>query len=242
MCSNILNEPPELKPDASSVSDKRALKEKNQFFLGMRRFIRWLANSMLHLLFRIQYEGLEHLPTEGPAILIANHTSLFDMFAIHVRVEPWIHWVAKKELYRHLLLSKMLHFLGCIPVDRNKTDLSAARGILTHLKQNRIVGIFPQGTRVRPEEVAKVHPRNGAIHFAIRTGVPLLPVAIEGRFKPFSKVRIVFGQPFTLARDLCQIEQGQMEILSLHIMQKIYDLIGCEDVYGLRRHPEGQTS
>jgi 1-acyl-sn-glycerol-3-phosphate acyltransferase len=181
---------------------------------------------MVHLLFRLQYEGIEHVPEAGPAILVSNHTSLMDMFAIHVRVRPWVHWVAKKELYRSKFMAGLLQRLGCIAVDRDKADLSAARGIVRSLKMKDIVGMFPQGTRVKPDQISQIKPRSGAVHFALRTGVPLLPVAIDGPFRLFGRVRIVYGAPYHLAGDRAAPDTRQIDELSLDMMRRIYNLIG----------------
>ncbi|MDW7659358.1 MAG: lysophospholipid acyltransferase family protein [Bacillota bacterium] len=199
----------------------------------LRCLLRGLSDFLVRLMFRLSYDGLEHIPDQGPAILIANHTSMLDMFAIHARVGPWVHWVAKKELFRHPWSSRLLHQLGCIPVNRGKADTAAVRGIMGALKQSQIVGMFPQATRVLPDQIAQVRPRSGAAHFAVRTGIPLLPVAIDGRFRLFAKVRIVFGQPFTLAKtDNPAGDNTYMDALSLHIMQRVYDLIGQKNIYG----------
>jgi 1-acyl-sn-glycerol-3-phosphate acyltransferase len=199
----------------------------------LRCFLRGLSDILVRLLFRLSYDGLENIPDQGPAILIANHTSMIDMFAIHARVGPWVHWVAKIELFRHPWVARLLQKLGCIPVNRSKADTAAVRAIMGALKQRQIVGMFPQATRVLPGQVASMPPRNGAARFAVRTGVPILPVAIDGRFRLFAKVRIVFGSPFTLAEaDRPAGDARHMDTLSLHMMQRVYDLIGQKNVYG----------
>ena len=191
----------------------------------IRRFLGGLSDWLVRLLFRIRYSGLEHIPARGPAILVANHTSMLDMFAIHGRVGPWIHWVAKKELFRSRFMADLLLRLGCIPVDRDKADLAAARGIMTVLRQDGIVGMFPQGTRVRPDQVDQVRPRSGAVHFALRTGVPLLPVAIRGRFRVFSRVQVIFGKPFVLSGGPAPARgEDELHRLSRQVMQTIYSL------------------
>ena len=190
-----------------------------------RRFLGGLSDRLVRLMFCIRYTGLEHIPDRGPVILVANHTSMLDMFAIHGRVGPWIHWVAKKELFRSRVLARLLLRLGCIPVDRDKADLAAARGIMAVLRQGGIVGMFPQGTRVRPDQIDQVRPRSGAVHFALRTGAPLLPVAIRGRYRLFSRVQVIFGQPFVLEGGPAPaLGNGELHRLSLQVMQRIYDL------------------
>jgi 1-acyl-sn-glycerol-3-phosphate acyltransferase len=199
---------------------------KGMPYRHLRQFGRTVGLIFIRLFFRLHYEGLAHLPTCGPLILAANHTSMLDMFAIHTRIDPWIHWVAKKELFATRTGAILFTRLGCIPVDRQKADLSAARGIVSALRQKQIVGMFPQGTRVRDDQISQILPRGGAIHFAARSNVPILPVAIDGPFRLFGKVRIIFGEPFRLpvqvVRDWTQPDYDRA---SLQLMQHIYRLM-----------------
>lgn len=216
--------------------------EKNIPEHRIRCFLKRFSYVLVRFLFRLQYVGLEHIPERGPLILIANHTSIMDMFAIHAKVRPWIHWVAKKELFSKPFLARLLITLGCIPVSRDKADLSAARGIMGVLKRDEIVGLFPQGTRVAPDRIALVLPRNGAVHFALKTHVPLLPVAIEGRFRLFSKIRIVFGEPFRIPdHQRSSSDPESLQQTSLWAMQRVYDLIGKRNVYRTDRKPQEET-
>lgn len=188
-----------------------------------------IVRLLMRLLFRVEYAGLENIPDEGPAILVANHTSMADMLVIHTVVKPWICWVSKKELFSTPLTRSVYTRLGCIPVDRGRTDLLAARGIITALREKLIVGMFPQGTRVKPERIPYVRPRSGAVHFALKTGSPILPVAIQGPFKLFGKVRVVYGPLI----DLKKIYDGPLELenmrtLAVEVMRQVYQLIGID--------------
>ena len=198
-----------------------------------------LIRVMVRLLYRLEYQGLEHVPASGPVILVANHTSLNDMFVIHTIIRPWIHWVSKIELFRSRWLGSALLKLGCIPVDRGKTDLQAARGIFTALRNRQVVGMFPQGTRVKPDQIAQVRPRNGSMHFAVKTGAWLLPVAISGKFRLFGKIRIVFGPPWRPDVDpRAQLSAEDLDQLTLDMMRRIYSLIGID--YHLDRRAKEQ--
>lgn len=199
---------------------------KNMPYRHLRNIGRMIGLVAVRLLFRLRYEGMEHLPSCGPLILAANHTSMMDMLAIHTRIDPWIHWVAKKELFSNRLGARLFTRLGCIPVDRHKTDLVAARGIVSALRQKQIIGMFPQGTRVKDHQISQILPRPGAIHFAARSGVPILPVAITGSFRLFNKVRIVFGAPFRLPDNAGHDwTQPDFERASLQLMRRIYAMI-----------------
>jgi 1-acyl-sn-glycerol-3-phosphate acyltransferase len=207
-------------------------KSDPNYIMPHRRLRLAISNSIrliVRLLFRLHYEGLEHIPVNGPAILVGNHTSMIDMLVIHTVVHPWISWVAKKELFRNKILGGLFRKVGCIPVDRDKIDLVAAREIFKILHERQVVGIFPQGTRVQTAAIPYVHPRSGAIHFAIKTGVPLLPVAIDGRFRLFGKVRIVFGPMIQTGLDPHgHYQAAELDQLTIGLMQHIYALIGLE--------------
>lgn len=197
------------------------------------RFLRLAITNtirvIVRILYRLKYEGLENIPASGPAILVCNHTSMIDMLVIHTVFPPWIHWVAKKELFKTKFWNRLFLNIGCLPVDRDKTDLQAARAIFTTLRNKQVVGMFPQGTRVKPENVNYVLPRSGTIHFAIKTGAPILPVAIDGRFKLFGKVRIVFGPMINLNLDSHQnYSAEELERLSIDLMRRVYNLIGVD--------------
>lgn len=192
-----------------------------------RRFVRRGLLMLVRLLYRVEYQGLEHVPAQGPLIVVANHTHLVDVLAIHCRVEPWISWVGKQELFRVPVLGRVLRWLGGIPVNRDKPDLATARGIMQTLTQNGMVGMFPQGTRVPDAMIPYVRPRSGAAHFAKRLQVPLLPVAVSGRFRLTRTVRIIFGEPFRL-QDLPEYQTGSrsMDDLVEAVMRRIYALDG----------------
>lgn len=190
-----------------------------------RMALYWFFKIYTRLVFRLKYEGLENVPASGPVILAANHTSMADMLVISTAIKPWVYWVAKVELFKNKFLGPGYSKLGCIPVDRSKADTGAARGIIQALRNRQIIGIFPQGTRVKRQTIAKIRPHHGAIHFAGKTGVPVLPVAIDGQFGLFRKVRIVFGKPYRLEAHH-HFTSEELEGLSIQLMQRIYGLIG----------------
>lgn len=206
---------------------KTGSKAKPHRFL--RRLIKGLCWLYINLFYRLEYAGLENVPVSGPVILAANHTHLVDVMLIHCGIKPWISWVAKKELIGIPVLGWIVCAMGAIPVDRDKADISTARNMIAALKRGDIVGMFPQGTRVPPEKVAYVQPRSGVAHFALKMDVPILPVAIEGSFRVFSKIRIIFGTAFKLERPAKNAyDSGAIHRHSIYIMRRIYELQGRE--------------
>lgn len=192
----------------------------------LRHLVKGLCWLYINLFYRLDYRGLENVPAQGPVILAANHTHLIDVMLVHCGIKPWVSWVAKKELVEIPLLGWIIKAMGAIPVDRDKADISTARGMIASLRRGDIVGMFPQGTRVPPDKVPLVPPRSGVAHFALKLDVPILPVAIEGSFRIFSKLRIVFGPAYKLNSVPGQkYDSAAIQEKSIYIMQKIYDLL-----------------
>ena len=194
---------------------------------GVRRFSNMLAWLLTHLLYRVRYEGTENVPTSGPLLLVSNHTSMIDIPAIHTYLKPWVYWVSKKQLFTKPVIGEFFKRMGCVPVDRDKVDLQAARGILGTLAAGRIIGMFPQATRVPEEKLTEMLPRTGVAHFAIKAGVPIQPVAIAGRFGFFRRTRVIFGKPFKLQASAHQrYTHAEMMEFTIQIMQQVYSLMG----------------
>ena len=85
------------------------------------------------------------------------------------------------------------HVFDVIPIKRGASDMEAMKRCIKTLKNNGALGIFPEGTRKGLEKGAKV--QNGAAYMALKTKVKVIPVGIQGNFKPFTKVRLVYGEP-----------------------------------------------
>ncbi len=201
--------------------------------LEANKVFRWVSVSIVtglaRLLFRIEYINRENMPTKGPAILVANHTSLIDIPAVKWPIKPWIYYVAKKQLFQNPVTRFFFRSMGCIAVDRDKVDLQAARGIFSVLSSNRIVAMFPQATRVEDDKILSHLPRTGVAHFAVKTGSPIIPVLVDGKFSVFKKTKITFGQEFTLAADpKKRYTHADLMSYTIEIMQKIYDMKNFE--------------
>lgn len=194
----------------------------------LRKFVKILFTFLNKILYRIEYVNLDKLPTEGPAILVANHQHAFDISAIHCISKPWVYWVAKKELVDIPIIGRLIAKMGVLPVDRKKNDLSVAKSIYTKIKEKEIIGIFPQGTRIKSKEhISRIVPKTGAIHFAIKTNTPLIPIGISGTFKLFSKIKVIIGDPINF--DLVpENTQGSTDIMkkTIYMMTLIYGLVG----------------
>ena len=136
-----------------------------------------VGGTLLRSWFRISVRGREHMPADGPAILCMNHESWLDIPVAVIASHRRISFMAKQELFRSRLGGFFLHEMGGFRVDRDAFDLKAIRLALTVLARGEVLGMYPEGTR-KPGVLLPFLP--GAAWLALRTGAPLVPMAIRG--------------------------------------------------------------
>jgi 1-acyl-sn-glycerol-3-phosphate acyltransferase len=142
---------------------------------------KWILGPILRVLFRIRVEGFEHVPAAGPVIIAGNHRSYMDPLLVCLaspRKRP-VHFMAKIVLFSHgAFFSWMLRMFHAFPVRRGTADREAIGTASDILKRGGVVGIFPEGTRVRGDKVAQ--PEQGAAFIAMHAGAVIVPVGICG--------------------------------------------------------------
>lgn len=130
--------------------------------------------------------------TNGPLIVCGNHTSMWDPVILAVSTKRQIHFMGKKELFDHKILGFFYKKLGAFPVDRDRGALSSIRNSLKILKSNEVLGIFPEGTRVKKYDENNAKP--GIALIANRAKTNIVPFYIKGPYKFRGKVEIFFGE------------------------------------------------
>lgn len=127
---------------------------------------------------RKDFRGLENVPRRGPLIMTANHLNMADPPVLTAAMPRRIVWMAKKELFDIPVFGFLYHLFGLIPVRRFEADLSALRKAQQALRRGHVLGMFPEGTRSAGQGLKEGQPGTAVI--ALRTGAPILPVAIWG--------------------------------------------------------------
>jgi len=135
----------------------------------------WLA---MWPLYRIRTQGLERIPAEGGALLVANHQSMLDIPLIGTRVRRTVTFVARESLRKNPFLRWVIHTCGGITVTRGRADRAALDAIIAELKAGKLVAIFPEGTRSKDGSVREF--QRGALVVAKRAGVPVVPIGLAG--------------------------------------------------------------
>lgn len=139
--------------------------------------------------------GRENIP-EGAAIICPNHTKASDPFFVvfAFKRKYTMRAMAKAEVMRIPVIGWILNKAGVFGVDRGSADINAVKTALRHLKEGSKLLMFPEGTRVGEGE--SVEAKTGAAMFAVRTGVPIVPVYIPAKKQWFRPTTVVIGQPF----------------------------------------------
>lgn len=188
------------------------------------RFACWLSRVFFTLFYRVTYIGLEDVPADRTLIVCCNHISMLDMFLFGSTMPMKIHFMAKQELFKIPLISSIIKGLGAYPVKRGHGDTQAAKTTLKLLKDGKTIGIFPEGRRLN-KVGTKSKPKSGAILFSLEGGVPVLPVGIFGTYRLFSKIYVVYGEPYYPGEGLNEKPtKAQMQEMADELMEKIYSL------------------
>ncbi|HHU63211.1 MAG TPA: 1-acyl-sn-glycerol-3-phosphate acyltransferase [Clostridiales bacterium] len=158
-----------------------------------------IVKAIFNFLFRIKVHGLENVPETGKCILYSNHISLLDPLMIAVILKRRIYFMAKKELFDNKLIGPIIKRWGAFPVKRGKPDISAIKTALRILKEGKIFGIFPEGTRGKERKIKDLEP--GIVMIAVKSKAPVIPVVIKNRYKLFSTVNILIGKPRVISTE-----------------------------------------
>lgn len=189
--------------------------------MSLYSFGKKLIYTIFKPYFRLQIIGTENFPKEGGVLVCANHISNLDPPMVGITAPREIHFMAKSELFSVPILGKLLTRLHAFPVRRGMSDREALRKGLKVLNDGNVLGIFPEGTRSKTGELGK--GLAGAGFFALRTNAQVVPCAIVGKYKPFSKLKVVYGKPIDMT-DLRKNKASADEVTEI-IMAEIHKLI-----------------
>jgi 1-acyl-sn-glycerol-3-phosphate acyltransferase len=165
----------------------------------LMRFLAWL---LIHTMYRVDKEGLEHIPEEGPCILVCNHVSYVDAVVIAACVRRPIRFVMDHRIFRLPLLSFIFRTMRTIPIAPAREDATlkarAFADAADALRAGEIVGIFPEGTLTATGELGAFRP--GVQEMLAATPVPVVPMALRGLWGSFfsRKHGAAMSRPWTI--------------------------------------------
>ncbi len=165
---------------------------------GKRSILYEIARGISHVLFRtlmpVKFHNPERLRREPPFILIANHRHALDPVAMAIGIpKHQVVFLAKKELGKSPFMQKLLTRVHCILVDRHNVDMEAMRACMKAIKDNKILLIFPEGTRHHEGQMEQIE--TGTALIAMRSRAPIVPVYFDRKLAFFRRTHLYVGEP-----------------------------------------------
>lgn len=176
----------------------------------MYAFLRWVMRTLVHTVLAGVFSeaGRENVPRDGPLLVCGNHQSTLEpplVPAFLSRNDSWS--MAKAEYFEGGGFKPWIFTaFHAFPVVRHSADRTAIRRATTILREDHVLILYPEGTRVTSGGL--IRPEPGAGFIAMVSGAPVLPVAVTGGREVLGKgfriphrapLRLEFGKPFTIA-------------------------------------------
>lgn len=187
----------------------------------MKTFIKFV---FCRLLFHVHYYNIENLQKYDKFLICPNHSSVFDPFFIYP-VSKNLSIMAKSEIFKNKLVAKILKHYNVFPVNRTKVDIKTLLHSLSIFKNNAPCEllIFTEGGIIKEEKDIGKKVHNGAVFIASKLEIPIIPVFITRRPKFFSKIKVIFGKPYFLDKDLLK-NKKVLQDESHNLIKNIYNL------------------
>tara|TARA_Y100000590_G_scaffold70541_1_gene77185 strand:- start:619 stop:1248 length:630 start_codon:yes stop_codon:yes gene_type:complete len=199
--------------------------------LNLNKICNFIQKKILNTFAEFHIEGVNNIPTHGPLIFVANHQAYVDPSLISVISPRKVNFVAKSEVFKFLPLALLLKSYGAHPIKRNRLDLNFFRWAIKILDNGEVLCLFPEGTRSNGV-LKKGLP--GIVHLAVRSGVNIVPVGIEGTNKnqgisgvlfPRGKIIVKVGKAFKFEKSNKSLPKDATDVILDKIMNNIAELI-----------------
>ena len=189
--------------------------------LGIMKTMRW----------DVRTDGIEHIPTSGPAVIATNHVGYLDFVFVGAAARErkrLVRFLAKAEVFKHRVAGPLMRGMKHIPVDRFGRASQAIDDSVAALRRGEIIGMFPESTISR--SFVPVAGKTGAARMAMEAGAPLIPGAVwgsqriltKGRPKNFQRdvvITVAMGEPVPYEQD------DDPEKVTLVMMDRIEELV-----------------
>jgi len=195
----------------------------------LMRFIVWI---LVNVIYRLRTEGLEHIPAEGPAVVVCNHVSYMDALIVIGCCRRPVRFVMDYQIFKIPGLNFIFRTAGAIPIApaRNHPEIlnRAYDQVARYLEDGEVVGIFPEGQLTKDGELGVF--KGGIERIVKRTPVPVVPLALRGMWGSFfsrryghamtrfprrfwSRIELVAGQPVPAAQATSAVLREQVQTL-----------------------------
>ena len=198
------------------------------FFNWFTKLTAWIVQKICFKT-KVYYQKKEEQGrhVKGPAIIISNHTSVYDyavfLFVFFTRT---LRYQMAEVLFKKAFLRNFLKALGGIFVDRESTDYSFIDKSQRILERGGVVGIFPEGRIPEGEEEKPAIFKTGAVQLSLMTNAPIIPVYTNGVYFKKERARVIIGKPIFVS-DLYDNQKDykqNLKQISIELRQRVIDL------------------
>lgn len=204
----------------------------------------WVLNQVVRRITRHAWQGQEHIPRTGGAVIVVNHISnldpiVFGQFLAYTGRYP--HYLGKASLFRVPVLGRIITACGQIPVERGTANAAQALSrAVEAVRSGRTVTVYPEGTITLDPDLWPMNGKTGAARIALETCVPVIPAATWGgqdilgakqmhwpRLFPRRTLRVIAGPPVPLDDLRAQpVTPAVLRLATDRIMSAITALVG----------------
>jgi len=206
---------------------------------------RIVAGPFLHTIWRPTVTGAENIPASGGAILAANHLSVIDSVFLPLMVDRPVTFSASAKYFTASgpaarLLAAYLKATNQLRMDTEqpRSAQDTLEAALALLREGRLFGIYPEGTRSPDGRLYRGRPGVGWL--ALKSGLPVIPVALSGTRRVLppgsmlprpGRVGVTIGRPIPIAPELADEPPGKARrLIADQVMSAIQELSGQEYV------------
>jgi len=200
--------------------DQKSL-QLNKFWYKISRIIIWIF-FRLNIFVKIKIEKLEEIPETGAAVIASSHKHWLDILLLCLINPRNIHYVAKRELYKNKLAAWYFDVTGCIPIQRDEIDIEAFAKIIEILKDEEIIGIFPEGTRNKGDGIKEL--KRGIAFMLLKNKIypPIYPIVIT--YKKGKLIGLPLKINIIIGRKIDASKYSKSKVLTEEIYKKLIDL------------------
>lgn len=185
--------------------------------LRMHRAAKFVGRTFLRMPYRVRVHHPERIPSAGPVVLVANHSSLLDGPLLFGALRRPAVFLVKQEMFRGPV-GWVLRRIGQLGVRRGEPDRAPLLAAVRLLRDGGLVGVFPEGTRGDGDLADAQH---GAAWLARAAGAKVLPVVCRGTRRPagsgrrlLPRVDVLFGEPVELSvgKGRAELERATQQV------------------------------
>ncbi len=193
----------------------------------LNRFLSLIGLLVSRIFFLLRIDGVSNIPVKGAVIIASNHASFLDPILLGAASKRTLFFMAKEELFRLGLFSKLLLNVGAFPIKREALSKSTIKQALGILRAGNALVIFPEGTRSRNGEIGR--GGSGVVWLAKATGASIIPSKISGTGRAWGvnsgivrpyPVKVVFGKSL----ELSDLKGEDLDSMSNNLMERIRKL------------------